>query len=100
MINGIEITDVIIFPVRQKTEGATLKAFARVVLNNQFLITGIRVYEGKNGPFMKFPQEYNKAGGKGYDVCFPTTAGLRSYISDQVLRQYSIAIGVTEPVDA
>ena len=43
---------------------------------------------------MKFPQEYNKAAGKGYDICFPTTAELRFYISEQVITQYSLTMNV------
>ena len=40
------------------------------------------------------PQEYNKEAGKGYDICFPTTAELRSYINDQVLSQYAISLNL------
>jgi stage V sporulation protein G len=95
-INGIEVTDVIIFPVKNKTENSALHAFARVIINDQFIISGIRIFEGKNGPFIRFPQEYNKAAGKGYDICFPTTAELRTYISDQVLNQYSMSLNLQD----
>ena len=67
-VNGIEITDVIIFPVRKKTENSKLLAFCRIVLNDQFIISGVRIYEGKNGPFIRFPQEYNQTNNKGYDI--------------------------------
>lgn len=89
-INGLEITDVIIFPVKNKTGDSTVQAFARIILNDQFIVSGIRIIEGKNGPFISFPKEYNKQAGKGYDICFPITAELRTYICDQVLSQYSI----------
>jgi len=88
-INGIEITDVIIFPVRRSE--SEVKAFARIILNDQFVISGIKVYESSIGsPFIQFPKEYNKESGKGLDICFPVTAELRAYISDQVLTQYSL----------
>jgi DNA-binding cell septation regulator SpoVG len=93
-INGLEITDVIVFPVKNKVENSSLNAFARVIINDQFTINGIRVFEGKNGPFVRMPQEYNKEAGKGYDICFPTTAELRTYIFDQVLSQYAITMNV------
>lgn len=91
-INGIEVTDVIIFPVKRRDETSNLKAFARIVLNDVFIISGVKIFEGQGEPFMRFPQEYNKKAGKGYDICFPITAELRTYIADQVLSQYSISL--------
>ena len=93
-INGLEITDVIVFPVKNKKENSSLQAFARIVINDQFIVNGLRIFEGKNGPFVRFPQEYNKEAGKGYDLCFPITAELRSYIMDQVLSGYSITMNL------
>ena len=88
MINGLEITDVIIFPVKKKD--GTLKAFVKVIINDQLIISGIRIVEGRNGPFICFPQETNERDGKCFHVCFPITAELRSYMSDQILSQYAI----------
>ena len=93
-INGIEVTDVIIFPVRKQHEDSKMVAFGRLVINDSFIISGIRIYEGNNGPFIRMPQEYNKEAGKGYDICFPVTAELRTYMSDQLLAQYSISCQV------
>lgn len=90
MINGIEITDVIIFPIKNKI--STLKAFAQVILNDQFIVLGIRIIQGKNGMFIQFPHEYNKAASKGYDICYLITAELRSYMTDKVLDQYKLAL--------
>lgn len=91
-VNGIEVTDVVVFPVKKKSENSCLNAFAKLVINDQFLVNGIRIIEGKNGPFISFPKEYNKADGKNFDICFPVTAELRSYLSDQILSQYSISL--------
>ena len=88
-VNGIEVTDVVIFPLRKTIGGSETVAFARVIINDQFLINGVRILEGTNGPFIRFPQEITKDG-KSQDLCFPITAELRSYINDQVLSQYSI----------
>jgi len=93
-INGIEITDVVIFPIKNKQEGSNLQSFAKVLFNDTFCITGIRIVEGKNGLFLGFPQQYKKEEGKGYDICFPTTADMREYITDQVLAQYELAKNV------
>ena len=43
-INGIEITDVIVFPVRNRVEGGKVRAFARIILNDNFIINGMIVY--------------------------------------------------------
>ena len=86
-VNGIEITDVVVFPVKNRDENDNLLAFARIILNDQFMISGIRVRKGKNGPFISFPQ----------NTCFPITAELRSYISDQVLMQYELNMSLFHP---
>jgi len=89
-INGLEVTDVVIFPIKKRSEDSNLVAFARIVLNDQFVVSGLRIFEGKNGPFISFPKEYNKATGKGYDIVFAITTELRTYIIDQVLNQFSM----------
>jgi len=95
-VNGMVITDVVVYPIRSPEEKAKLKAFAKVVLNDQFIIHGVRVYEGVNGAFMTFPQDYNKKNsvGQGYSICHPTTAELRNYISEQVLAEYALTANV------
>lgn len=99
-VNGIEITDVIIFPVKREkeVENSALKAFARIILNDQFIISGVRIFKGKNGCFVQFPQEYTKhgkEGPKGYDICFPITAEFRSYINDEILSQYKVSVEIS-----
>ena len=91
-INGLEITDVIIFPVKHKCKQSNLLAFAKVVFNDQFLVTGIKILEGKNGPFIAFPVEYDRISGKNYDSCFPVTRELREYITDEIISQYNISL--------
>jgi len=95
MINGIEVTDVIIFPVKGNVENG-VRAYAKIVLNDQLIICGIKVIKGRHDAFISFPQEYNKNQGKGYDICFPITAELRCYLSDQILSQYDIVMGKEE----
>ena len=95
-INGLEVTDVIIFPVKKKIKDNKLKAFAKIVLNDQMIINNIRIFEGIHGLFVKFPQEYNEKEQKGYDIVFPITAELRTYMMDQVLSQYSLCLSMME----
>ncbi len=84
---GIEITQVQITPVRSEKRGS-LEAFAKVVLNGQFVVNSIRIVKGKSGPFVAFPRMYNEKEGKGYDLCHPITGTLRSYMTQKILNQY------------
>lgn len=96
-INGMKITDVVVYPIHKKSgERSKLVAFAKVVLNDQFIIHGIRIYQGVNGPFMTFPQDYSKknATGKGYTICHPTTAELRNHINEQVMAEFALTVDV------
>ncbi len=87
-IQGLEVTEVHIQPVKNGVEGNPLQAFARVVLNGQFRINSIRVIRGKFGPFISFPNEYNKKEGKAYPFCHPITKALQDYLSERILRQW------------
>jgi len=84
------------FNINGKDDKDKLMAFAKVVLNDQFIIHGVRIYEGVNGAFMTFPQDNsdkNKTGAK-MDICHPTTAELRNYISEQVMAEYALTVSV------
>ena len=87
-VNGIEITEVKVHPIKNKQEGSNLEAFARIVLNGQLCINSIRVVRGKFGPFVSFPGAFNKKEGKGYQFCHPITKALQQYLSERILRQW------------
>ncbi len=95
--NGIKITDVTVHPIAQNREGNSLQAFARVVLNDQFVINSIRVLNGKYGHFIAFPQDYKshekkkgteKEEKRAYSFCFPITKELHAYISHEILERF------------
>lgn len=90
-INGLEITDVVIFPMKKRVKGNNLAAFARLVLNDQFIVSGIRIYEENTGPIVSFPRETCKSNGKSYEIVFPITMELRFYLISQVLNQYKVS---------
>lgn len=60
---------------REPREGEkdNLLAFASATLGGCFVITDIRVMNGKNGPFMSLPSKRD-AKGEFYNTCFPVTA--------------------------
>lgn len=89
-VNGIYITDVSVHHVKNKVAGSLVEGFARITLNDQLIISCVRIIKGKRGLFLGFPQEYNKAEGKGYDICFPISLELRTYITEEVLRHFEV----------
>ena len=93
-VNGLEITEIKINPMKKKEPGSHLEAFARIVLNGQLCINSIRIVQGKFGPFISFPREFNQKEGKGYNLCYPITKALQDYLSERILRQWRTAEAV------
>lgn len=89
MINGLKITEVNVFPVNRKNTlpGSDLVGFARIIVNDNLILSGIRINRGKNGLYIAFPQE-NLNTGKGYPVYFPVSAVMRKYISDAIIEKF------------
>jgi len=87
-VNGIEITEIQVHSLKKKDPAGHLEAFARVILNGQLCINGIRIVRGKFGPFISFPREFNRKEGKGYNLCYPITKPLQSHLSERILNQW------------
>jgi DNA-binding cell septation regulator SpoVG len=87
-VNGIEITEIQVHSLKKKDPDSHLQAFARVILNGQLCINGIRIVRGKFGPFISFPREFNRKEGKGYNLCYPITKPLQSHLSERILSQW------------
>lgn len=67
-----------------------LKALAQICLGSSFLVTGIRVIEGKNGLCVFMPSRQLR-GGEFKDICFPLTKELYGQIKNTVLAAYDDA---------
>ena len=100
-VNGMKITDVVVYEI--KTPLAEPKeeliAFAKVVLNDRFLIHGIRIYENdERGVFMVFPQGHIEKTPEGIamDICHPTSKELKTYIDEQVMAEFALTVHVTK----
>lgn len=63
-----------------------LKAFCDVSIGD-FVVTGLRVVDGKKGLFLSMPQQQGKDG-KWYDTVFPSTPEARKSIEETVLNAY------------
>ena len=78
------ISDVRIFPIE---DGKGILANASVTFGGVFVVTGIKVIDGKKGAFVSMPQ-YKSKDGEWKDSCFPITADFREELSDAVLEAY------------
>lgn len=90
--NGLKITDIIIFPVKNQDAKSNLLAFAKCVLNEHFLVCGIQVRRGAKENFISFPKEA-PVEGRAWDICYPITAEFRSYMSEMILGRFDEIAG-------
>lgn len=72
--------------VKFENEGA-LKAFCDVTVSNLVLIKGIRVVEGKCGPFVSMPRQLSK-NGKWYDSVVPLSQEIKRQLHRTVLEAF------------
>lgn len=63
-------------------------AFGSITLNDELVITGVNVFKGSKGNFVKLPQRKTSKG-EWVDITFPTTADLRAEINEKVLARYN-----------
>ncbi|MCI9627371.1 MAG: hypothetical protein HFI90_11410 [Clostridia bacterium] len=68
------------------TKPGTLKGFASISLDDEFVVRGLSIREGKNGLFVSFPSE--KVGREFRDTAYPITAEARTAITQVVLGEY------------
>ena len=77
-----------VYPVNDpKQEKGSVLASASVDLGGCFAVTGIKIVEGKDGPFVAMPQRMGRDK-KFRDICFPTTAAMREAINTIVMDAY------------
>ncbi|WP_395547491.1 MULTISPECIES: SpoVG family protein [unclassified Lacrimispora] len=84
--------------VAHLSDECRLKAIATVCLNNEFLITGVRIVECEKGPCVFMPSRKTNAGDYR-DICFPITPELHGQIKDTVLEVYHSQGGETVPAE-
>ena len=83
----IKITDVKIFKIKQR--GALL-GYANIVLNNSFIIRGIKILESeKNGRFVAMPSRRLIKEKRAYrDLCHPINQETREIITATIFNAY------------
>ena len=77
-----------VYPVKdpKQEKGSTL-AFASADIGGCFAVTGIKIVEGKEGPFVAMPSQFGKDK-QHHDICFPTTSAMREALNTVVMDAY------------
>ena len=89
------VTNVQVYPFQ---EGPTLghtKGLASIVLNDQFMIRGLRIMEGEYGLFVGYPVDPFFKGEAFRSLCNPITRQLREHIETCVLTKYQEVTGAS-----
>ena len=91
----LKVTQVMVFPFKEDANLGHIKGLATVVLNDQFMVRGLRVMEGENGLFVGYPIDPFFRGEGTRSVCTPVTRALREAIEKAVLAEFRKATGET-----
>lgn len=89
----LAVTQVQVFSFKDGPSLGHLKGMAQVVLNDQFVIRGLRIMEGLNGLFVSYPVDPFYKGEDFRSIVNPITRQLREHIENCVLEKYQAAVG-------
>lgn len=84
----IAVTDVKVTVFPNLPGVAHVKGVAEVVLNDQFIVRGLRILEGSIGPFVSYPIDPFYKGEDFKSICNPITRQLREHIENCILEKY------------
>ena len=88
----LAVTQVQVFPFKEGPSLGNLKGLAQIVLNDQMVIRGLRVMDGVNGLYVRYPLDPFYKGEDFKSICDPFTRALREHIENCVLEKYQAAI--------
>jgi len=73
----------------KKVEGnEKFKAWATITFDDSFRIHGLKIIEGRNGPFVAMPSR-KLPNGDFIDTAYPLNQELREFIQQVVLEEYA-----------
>lgn len=87
----LQVTQVHVFPFMDAGNLGHIKGLARVILNDQLEICGIRILEGENGLFIGFPIDPFYRGEEFRSVVSAATSELHEHIEKCVLEKFNYA---------
>lgn len=77
-----------VYPAKDpKQEKGSILAYASADIGGCFAVNGIKIVEGKDGPFVAMPNQMDKDK-KHHDICFPTTSAMREALNTVVMDAY------------
>lgn len=79
----VEITEVRVFPVDEDK----LRAFASIVIDDAFVVSDIKIIEGRNGRFLSMPSIRRK-NGTFRDIAHPLNNETRRLMEERVFARY------------
>ena len=88
----LAVTNVQVYPFQEGPSMGHTKGIASIVLNDQFMIRGLRVMDGENGLFVGYPIDPFFKGESFRSICNPVTRQLREHIENCILEKYQAAI--------
>jgi stage V sporulation protein G len=86
-IAELVVTHCMVFPFKER-RGKTL-AMARVALNEQLQLTGLRIVDGVDGYFVSYPLDPQQESEEYHSIFYPLTKELREHIEIKVLEKYA-----------
>ena len=86
------VSEVKVFPFKEGPSLGRMKALAEIVLNDQFIVRGLRIMDGENGLYISYPLEPFVRGDEFRSICNPITRQLREHIESCILEKYLEAI--------
>ena len=84
----LAVTKVQVFPFKDGANLGKMKGIAQVILNDQLVINGLRIYDGENGLYVGYPPDPFYKGEDLRSQCYPITRQLREHIENCVLEMY------------
>lgn len=85
----LAVSEVRIFPFKEGPSLGRMKALAEIVLNDQFIVRGLRIMESENGLYISYPVDPFVKGDEYKSICDPITRQLREHIENTVLEKYT-----------
>ncbi len=88
----LAVTNCQVFPFKETPNMGHMKGLAQIVLNDQFVIRGLRIMEGENGLYVGYPNDPFYKGEDCRSVCNPLTKQLREHIENCILEKYKATL--------
>ena len=86
VVNWMEITEIRI----ALRDDEKLKAFVSVTFDNEFVVRGMKIIEGKEGHLFVAMPSRKRPDGTYQDVAHPITNEFRDFLEEQVIEKYRL----------